>query len=78
MSKRPATKPGLKSPAKKSDKEAEETLELPAPRPLKPRRQLFVILLIVFAIWLAGLLTLYFAKVYPMRHPSSAPASDVK
>ena len=67
MSKRAASKPGPKSPAKTPEKEP----ELPKPRPLQQHRKLFVILLIAFAIWLGGLLTLYFTKVYPMRYPGN-------
>lgn len=40
--------------------------------PLKPRPRLFVALLVGFAVWLGGLLLLYFKTVYPQRHPSAA------
>lgn len=78
MSKRAASKPGPKSPAKTPDKDAKKEPELPKPRPLQQHPKLLVILLIAFAIWLGGLLTLYFTKVYPMRYPSSAPMSATK
>ena len=73
MSKRAASKPGPKPPAKTPDKDAKIEPELPRPRPLQQHRKLFVILLIAFAIWLGGLLTLYFTKVYPMRYPGNTP-----
>ena len=71
MSKRAASKPGPKSPAKTPDNDAKKEPELPKPRPLQQHRKLFVILLMAFAIWLGGLLTLYFTKVYPMRYPGN-------
>jgi len=37
------------------------------PRPFRPRRALFVLLMIVFVLWVAGLLTMYFTTVYPSR-----------
>ncbi len=73
MSKRPAAKPGPQPPAKTS-KERVKPVEEPA-RPLKPQPKLFTMLLIAFVIWLGALLTLYFGKVFPLRHPSSAPAA---
>ena len=44
----------------------------PACAPLKRRPKLFVGLLLLFAIWLGILLTLYFKTVYPLRHHSTA------
>ena len=41
----------------------------PAPR-LVPRPVLFRVLCVIFAIWLAALLVMYFWTVYPLRHPS--------
>ena len=52
--------------------------------PLKPRRRLFVGLLIALGAWVAVLLTLYFTTIYPRHVPGdirppeaagSAPAS---
>lgn len=40
-----------------------------AGRPLKPRRKLFVGLLVAFGAWVAILLTLYFTTVYPRHVP---------
>ena len=40
-------------------------------QPLRPRPKLFAALLVVFAIWLVVLLTLYFRTVYPLRYPSA-------
>jgi hypothetical protein len=31
-------------------------------------------LMLVFALWSAGLLAMYFTTVYPNRHPTTAPA----
>ena len=42
--------------------------------PLKPRPRMLVILAIVFALWLAFLLTMYFTTVYPHRHIESRPS----
>ena len=54
-----------------------------APRPLKPRRGLFVLLLTVFGLWVAALLVMYFTTVYPHRNgglhepsPSQRPEPD--
>jgi hypothetical protein len=40
--------------------------------PLKPRRGLFLGLLVVFAIWVGVLLYLFFTTVWPLRHSISA------
>ena len=53
-------------PANQSDAKPERAP--PVPKPLKPRRSLFVVLMIVFALWVAGLLAMYFTTVYPDRH----------
>jgi uncharacterized membrane protein YbhN (UPF0104 family) len=74
MTKRPANKPGPKPPADKNAKETKE-VQLPPPKPLKPRPKLLFILLLAFVIWLASILTLYFTKVYPMRYPANPPAA---
>jgi hypothetical protein len=77
MSKRPAKKPGPKPPDSKIAKENVAPAP-PAPLPLKPRPRMFWILLVIFLIWLGGLLALYFTKVYPMRYPSTAPVAGAK
>jgi hypothetical protein len=44
----------------------------PPPKPkkeLKPHPLLFRILCVIFAIWMALLLLMYFCTVYPLRHP---------
>ena len=46
--------------------------QLPPATPLRPRPRLFIVLLVLFAIWLGILLTLYFKTVYPLRHHSTA------
>ena len=43
--------------------------------PLKPRPRMLVVLAIVFALWLAFLLTMYFTTVYPHRHIESRPSA---
>lgn len=50
----------------------------PAPRairPFTPRRKMMMVLALVYALWLAGLLVMYFTTVYPARHPSESPTS---
>jgi hypothetical protein len=49
-----------------------------AVEPLKPRRALFVVLIVFFLVWLGLLVGLYLRTVYPMRYPSTAPAAAVK
>ena len=56
---------------------------LPAPPPgpvsystdLKPRPRLLLVLSILFAIWVALLLTMYFTTIYPIRHQRTLPSS---
>jgi hypothetical protein len=38
-------------------------------RQLKPHPVLFRVLCVIFAIWMAVLLVMYFWTVYPLRHP---------
>ena len=45
--------------------------QVPPPDPLKPRPVLFRVLGVVFALWVAFLVVLYFKTVYPRR--STAP-----
>jgi len=40
-------------------------------RPLIRRPRTFATLLVLFVLWLAALLGLYFKTVYPMRYPPS-------
>ncbi|MGD0768386.1 MAG: hypothetical protein ABSB42_09360 [Tepidisphaeraceae bacterium] len=54
----------LKPPAK-----GKAPTDKPTPR-LAPRPMLFKVLCVVFAIWMAALLVMYFWTVYPLRHPS--------
>ncbi len=37
------------------------------PIPFKPRRKLFVVLMVVFALWVAALVVMYFATVHSDR-----------
>jgi hypothetical protein len=48
----------------------------PPVRPLKPRPKLLAVTSIVFALWVAFLVGLYFKTVYPRR--STAPRPDAK
>jgi hypothetical protein len=41
-------------------------------KPLRPRPRLFVTLCVIFALWMAGLIILYFISVYPRRHPPNS------
>lgn len=43
---------------------------------LKPRPKLLVALLVFFFIWIGLLLWMYFATVYPLRHPHLAPTTN--
>jgi hypothetical protein len=49
---------------------------IPAPRPFKPRRGLFVFLCLLLAVWIATLLAMYFKTVYPLRHPHPTGATS--
>jgi hypothetical protein len=47
------------------------------PKPFKPRRKLFAVLMIAFAVWVAALVVMYFATVYPSREgapPAPSPS----
>ena len=44
-------------------------------RPFTPRRRMAKVLAVVYALWLAGLLVMYFTTVYPARHPSEGATS---
>ena len=47
----------------------------PTPNPLKPRPRLLLILSILFLLWVAFLLTMYFTTVYPHRHIEARPSA---
>jgi hypothetical protein len=65
-------RPATDAPKRKA--EAERVVEFGPP--LKPRKGLLVALSVLFALWFAFLLGLYFKSVYPQRHPShSDPAA---
>lgn len=53
-----------------------EGTSLPAARPLKPRPRLFVALSVLFGLWVAFLLTLYFTTI-PARR-STVPGYDAQ
>ena len=42
---------------------------MPSVMPARRRRRILAALWVVFALWVATLLTMYFATVYPQRHP---------
>jgi len=50
--------------------------ELPPAKPLKPRRGLFVVLCLAFAVWVGFLTTLYFKTVYGKEDPHAHQAVD--
>jgi hypothetical protein len=54
--------------APKGKAEIERVIEFGPP--LKPRKGLLIALSVLFALWFAFLLGLYFKSVYPQRHPS--------
>jgi hypothetical protein len=44
---------------------------------LMPRKRLFIILCIAMALWIAGLVTMYFTTVWPQRHaPTPLPREN--
>lgn len=49
-----------------------------APDPLKPRPRLLMVLSIVFVLWVAFLLTMYFTTVYPHRYIEARPAGTAQ
>ena len=66
------------SPAASSGSPASAKPAAPVP-PLKPRRGLFVALLVIFVAWVVVLLGMYFKTVYPARHQSpvtTGPATN--
>jgi hypothetical protein len=62
----------MKKTATRQPPPAQNETEAPPATPLAPRPRLFIALLVLFAIWLGILLTLYFKTVYPLRYPSTA------
>lgn len=46
------------------------------PVPMKPRKRLFVTLLIVFAVWVGALLTMYFTMVRRPHPPRPLPVES--
>ena len=59
---------------KNRERQANPPSAAPPPGPitytttLKPQRKALIILSIIFALWVAVLLTLYFTTIYPQRH----------
>jgi hypothetical protein len=59
-------------------KQAKQALVAPVFKPpLKPRRGLFFALLGALALWIIGLLVLYFVTVYPTRKEHEVPPPGV-
>ena len=79
---RPATKkqnsPGSSKSTQAAAKAAAGPAGAPFPPPLKPRRKMFILLLLAFLAWVGLLLGLYFKTVYPMRHPKGEPPAIAK
>lgn len=70
---RPATKKQPGSSKGATAKTAAGAAGQRFPPPLKPRRKLFVLLLLAFFAWVGLLVALYFKTVYPLRHPVGEP-----
>ncbi len=62
----PATEPLAPPPPPAGAEPVPTTGSLMPPR---RRRLIFAVLWVVFALWVAALLAMYFATVYPQRHP---------
>jgi hypothetical protein len=56
------------------EKPPREPVADPHPQ-LKPHPRLFKALCLIFALWMAVLLALYFLTVYPLRHPTGNGAA---
>ena len=64
--------------AKSSPESKSAESSTPEPRvvlPFAPRRKMTMVLALVYALWLSGLLVMYFTTVYPVRHPSESATS---
>ena len=60
----------------KSNRDPEPVAPAPVPvRPLKPRPVLLAVMSVVFALWMAFLVVLYFKTIHPRR--STAPSSGL-
>ena len=46
------------------------------PKPFTPQRKIFVVLMIVFALWVAALVVMYFATVYPSQEKPPIPERE--
>lgn len=62
---------------KKNPKKTESTAKpvLIKPVPMKPRRGLLLLLLLVFVCWVGWLVAMYFTTVRPQPHEGQPPAS---
>jgi len=63
----PVPTPNPPAPKKPTKIPRKSGLPIPPEPPLKPRRKLFVALLIAMALWILLLLILYMTTVYPHR-----------
>jgi hypothetical protein len=43
---------------------------------VKSRRLLLIALSLIFALWVAMMLVMYFSTVYPHRYPATSPTSS--
>jgi hypothetical protein len=50
----------------------------PASNPLQPRPRMLVVLSVVFVLWVAFLLTMYFTTVYPHRQIEARPSATAQ
>jgi hypothetical protein len=51
--------------------------KLPPADRIKSRRRLLIALALIFALWVAMMLVMYFSTVYPHRHPATSPTSSL-
>ncbi len=65
----PAAPPAGSAPAPDKESPAQAF----PPRPLKPRPKLLALLAVVFSLWVAFLVALYFRTIYPRRLTSPRP-----
>jgi hypothetical protein len=54
-----------------------QTPDHPSAAQIKSRRLLLIALSLIFALWVAMMLVMYFSTVYPQRHPATSPTSSL-
>jgi len=71
----------MKREKRREAKEQKPAAEKPAHPPgvvmMKPRKKLFVALLVLLGLWSAALLVMYFKTVYPHRKDEPKPPAPV-